>query len=278
MHAPPLVEAEWLRERLGSPDIVVVEVDYDPDTAYRVGHIPGAVLVDWRRDLNKYPERDIIDRDSFEALMSRLGVEPGSHVILYGDYNNWFAAFAYWIMKIYGHERVSLLNGGRSRWIMLDYPMTREEPSRKRTSYKVAKVDLTLRAYFLDVLKRLRDPGVALVDVRSPEEYKGEITAPPEYPNEAAQRGGHIPGAVNIPWKKAVQEDGRFKPVEELRRMYEQAGVTPDKEVIIYCRIGERAAHTFFVLKELLGYPKVRVYDGSWSEWGNMIGAPIEKG
>ncbi|MCE4605510.1 MAG: sulfurtransferase [Desulfurococcales archaeon] len=278
MSVPPLVEAEWLRERLGSPEIVVIEVDYDPDSAYRIGHIPGATLIDWKKDLNKYPERDIIDRESFEALMSRLGVEPDSHVILYGDYNNWFAAFAYWVMKIYGHEKVSLLNGGRSRWIMLGYPMTKEEPSRKQTSYKVSKVDLTLRAYFLDVLKRLRDPGVALVDVRSPEEYRGDITAPPEYPNEAAQRGGHIPGAVNIPWKKAVQDDGRFKPVEELRRMYEEAGITPDKEVIVYCRIGERAAHTFFVLKELLGYPRVRVYDGSWSEWGNMIGAPIERG
>ncbi len=278
MSVPPLVEAEWLRERLGSPEIVVIEVDYDPDSAYRIGHIPGATLIDWKKDLNKYPERDIIDRESFEALMSRLGVEPDSHVILYGDYNNWFAAFAYWVMKIYGHEKVSLLNGGRSRWIMLGYPMTKEEPSRNQTSYKVSKVDLTLRAYFLDVLKRLRDPGVALVDVRSPEEYRGDITAPPEYPNEAAQRGGHIPGAVNIPWKKAVQDDGRFKPVEELRRMYEEAGVTPDKEVIVYCRIGERAAHTFFVLKELLGYPRVRVYDGSWSEWGNMIGAPIERG
>ncbi len=273
----PLVEAEWLRERLGSRGLKVVEVDYDPASAYNIGHIPGALLIDWKKDLNKYPERDIVGPEEFEDLMSRLGVEPGDHVVLYGDYNNWFAAFAYWVMKIYGHDKVSLLNGGRSRWIRLGYPMTRDPPEVERTSYRVNRIDLTLRAYFLDVLKRLRDPGVALVDVRSPDEYHGRITAPPEYPNEAAQRGGHIPGAVNIPWASTVDEEGRFKPLEELRRIYESAGVTPDKEVIVYCRIGERAAHTFFVLKELLGYPRVRVYDGSWSEWGNMVGAPIER-
>ncbi len=278
MTVKPLVEAEWLRSHIDDPSIRIVEVDYDPDSAYNIGHIPGALLIDWKKDLNKYPERDIIGKEEFEALMSRLGVERDTHVILYGDYNNWFAAFAYWVMKIYGHDKVSLLNGGRTRWIKLGYPMTRDKPSVKPTRYTASKADLTLRAYFLDVLKRLRDPRVALVDVRSPDEYTGRITAPPEYPNEAAQRGGHIPGAVNIPWAQAVGEDGRFKPVEELRRLYEEKGVTPDKEVIVYCRIGERAAHTFFVLKELLGYPRVRVYDGSWSEWGNMVGAPIERG
>ncbi|MEB3780544.1 MAG: sulfurtransferase [Desulfurococcales archaeon] len=275
----PLVEPEWLKERLGSKDIKVIEVDYDPQTAYNIGHIPGALLIDWKRDLNKYPERDIVGPEEFESLMSRLGISNDDTVILYGDYNNWFAAFAYWIFKMYGHDNVKLLNGGRIKWIELGYPLVKEVPENISPSkYKVLKVDLTLRAFFLDVLKRLRDPGVVLVDVRSPDEFTGKITAPPEYPNEAAQRGGHIPGAVNIPWAQAVNKDGTFKSIEELKRLYESKGVTPDKEVIVYCRIGERAAHTFFVLKELLGYPKVRVYDGSWSEWGNMVGAPIETG
>lgn len=274
-HHTPLVEIEWLEKNLDK--VKVIEVDYDPSTAYNTGHIPRALLIDWKKDLNKYPERDIIDKDGFEKLLSRLGISNSDTVVLYGDYNNWFAAFAYWVFKIYGHEDVKILNGGRKKWIELGKPLTKEVPQVTPTTYKVTKVDLTLRATFLDVLKKLRDPGVVLVDVRSPAEYKGEITAPPEYPNEATQRGGHIPGAVNIPWGQAVREDGTFKSIEELRALYESKGVTKDKEVIVYCRIGERAAHTFFVLKEILGYPKVRVYDGSWSEWGNLIGVPIEK-
>ena len=272
----PVVEPEWLEKNLGK--VKVLEVDYDPDTAYRVGHIPGAQLIDWKRDLNKYPERDIIDREGFEKLMSRLGVNNDDLVILYGDYNNWFAAFAYWVFQIYGHENAKLLNGGRKKWIDLGKPMTKEEPPKPSpTNYKVREVDLTIRANFLDVLRNLRAPNVVLVDVRSPDEYTGKITAPPEYPNEQAQRGGHIPGAVNIPWAKAVNDDGTLKNPEEIRRLYEEKGVTPDKDVIVYCRIGERAAFTYFVLKEVLGYPRVRVYDGSWSEWGNMVGTPIEK-
>jgi thiosulfate/3-mercaptopyruvate sulfurtransferase len=274
----PLVDPEWLEQNLGKPGIKVVEVDYDPQSAYYVGHIPGALLIDWKKDLNKYPERDIIDAEGFERLMSRLGISNDDLVILYGDYNNWFAAFAYWVFKIYGHDNVKLLNGGRTKWIQLNKPLTKEVPKTQPTTYRVTKIDLSLRAYFLDVLRKLRDPRVVLVDVRSPDEFTGKITAPSEYPNEQAQRGGHIPGAVNIPWSLAVNQDGTFKPIEELRRLYESKGVTPDKEVIVYCRIGERAAFTFFVLKELLGYPKVRVYDGSWSEWGNMVGAPIETG
>ncbi|MCE4611105.1 MAG: sulfurtransferase [Desulfurococcales archaeon] len=275
----PLVEIDWLEKNLSKPGIKVVEVDYDPQSAYYIGHIPGALLIDWKKDLNKYPERDIIDAEGFERLMRRLGIENDDHVVLYGDYNNWFAAFAYWIFKMYGHEKVSILNGGRTKWIALGKPLTKETPRvDKESSYRVLRVDLRYRAFFIDVMRKLRDPNVVLVDVRSPEEYKGEVTAPPEYPNEQAQRGGHIPGAVNIPWKKAVNDDGTFKDVEELKRLYESRGVTPDKEVIVYCRIGERAAHTWFVLKELLGYPRVRVYDGSWSEWGNMVGAPIKTG
>ncbi|MEM2204567.1 MAG: sulfurtransferase [Sulfolobales archaeon] len=271
----PVVDPEWLEKNLNN--VKVIEVDYDPSTAYNIGHIPGALLIDWKKDLNKYPERDIIDKEGFEALLSRLGISNTDTVVLYGDYNNWFAAFAYWVFKIYGHDDVKILNGGRKKWIELGKPLTKEIPKPSPTTYRVTKVDLTLRASFLDVLKNLRNPSVVLIDVRSPAEYKGEITAPPEYPNEAAQRAGHIPGAVNIPWAQAVREDGTFKSVDELRALYESRGVTKDKEVIVYCRIGERAAHTFFVLKEILGYPKVRVYDGSWSEWGNIVGAPIEK-
>ena len=272
-----VIQPEELKEMLGKEGVKVVEVDYDPKTAYELGHIPGAILIDWKRDLNKYPERDIISPEEFEKLMSRLGISNDDHVILYGDYNNWFAAFAFWIFEMYGHEKLSILNGGRNKWIELGYPMTRERPEVKPTTYRVSKVDLTKRAYFLDVMKRLRDPNTVLVDVRSPAEYRGEITAPPEYPNEQAQRAGHIPGAVNIPWAKAVNDDGTFKDVDEIRKLYEELGVKPDKEVIVYCRIGERAAFTYFVLRHLLGFPKVRVYDGSWSEWGNMVGAPIEK-
>lgn len=271
----PLVDPDWLEKNLER--FKIVEVDYDPQSAYYTGHLLGALLIDWKRDLNKYPERDIIDREGFEALMSRLGISNQDTVILYGDYNNWFAAFAYWIFKIYGHEDVKLLNGGRRKWIELGKPLTREIPQPRPSSYRASKVDLSIRAGFLDVLKSLRDPRVAIVDVRSPAEYRGEVLAPPEYPNEAAQRGGHIPGAVNIPWAQALREDGAFKSAEELRALYEGKGVTRDKDVIVYCRIGERAAHTFFVLKELLGYPRVRLYDGSWSEWGNLVGAPVEK-
>lgn len=271
----PIVDPDWLEGNLDK--VKVIEVDYDPASAYNIGHIPGALLIDWKKDLNKYPERDIIDKDGFESLMSRLGISNDDLVILYGDYNNWFAAFAYWVFKVYGHDSVKILNGGRKKWIELGKPLTREIPQVRPTQYRVRKVDLSIRASFLDVLKNLRNPNVALVDVRSPAEYRGEISAPPEYPNEAAQRAGHIPGAVNIPWAQAVREDGTFKSPEELRALYEGRGVTPDKEVIVYCRIGERAAHTFFVLRELLGYRKVRLYDGSWSEWGNMVGAPIER-
>ncbi len=272
-----VIQPEELKERLGEEGLKIVEVDYEPKTAYELGHIPGAILIDWKKDLNKYPERDIISPEEFEKLMSRLGISNDDFVVLYGDFNNWFATFAFWIFEMYGHEKLAILNGGRNKWIELGYPMTKEVPEVKPSTYKVEKVDLTRRAFFLDVMKRLRDPNVVLVDVRSPAEYRGEITAPPEYPNEQAQRGGHIPGAVNIPWAKAVKDDGTFKDLDEIKKLYQELGVTPDKEVIVYCRIGERAAFTYFVLKHLLGYPKVRVYDGSWSEWGNMVGAPIER-
>ena len=272
-----LIKPEEAKELIGKEGVKIVEVDYDPESAYNIGHIPTAILLDWKKDLNKYPERDIIDKESFERLMSEKGISNDDLIILYGDYNNWFAAFALWIFDIYGHDNVKILDGGRNKWIDLGYPMTTEVPKYPRTEYKVAKVDLTLRAYFIDVLKRLRDPNTVLIDVRSPAEFNGEITAPPEYPNEQTQRAGHIPGAVNIPWAKAVNEDGTLKSPDEIRRIYEDAGIAPDKDVIVYCRIGERAAFTYFVLRHVLGLKNVRVYDGSWSEWGNLVGVPIEK-
>jgi len=277
-HPEVLVDINWLKQNLKNPKVRIVEVDYDPKLAYEQGHIPGAVLIDWRKDMNDPVQRDIIDASAFERLMSRLGISNDTTVILYGDYNNWFAAFAFWVFKIYDHKDVRLLNGGRKKWIDSGEEITKEVPTYPPAVYRVERINLENRIFLYDLLKiKAANPNVVLVDVRSPAEYKGEITAPPEYPNEQAQRGGHIPGAVNIPWAQAVNDDGTFKSVEELRRLYESKGVSPDKEVITYCRIGERASHTWFVLKYLLGYKNVKVYDGSWSEYGNLVKFPIEK-
>jgi thiosulfate/3-mercaptopyruvate sulfurtransferase len=263
---------------LGKPGIAIIEVDYDPKLAYEQGHIPGALLIDWRKDMNKPDVRDIIDAGEFEKLMSRLGISNDTHVILYGDYNNWFATFAFWVFEMYGHQKVQLLNGGRKKWIDSGGELTKEVPAVKPATYKVTKVNYENRVFLEDLLKmKIADPNLVLVDVRSPAEYTGEITAPPEYPNEHAQRGGHIPGAVNIPWGQAIREDGTFKSAEELRQLYSSKGVVPDKRVVTYCRIGERASVTWFVLKHLLGYKDVKVYDGSWTEWGNLVRFPIEK-
>ncbi|WP_322802518.1 sulfurtransferase [Thermoflexus sp.] len=272
-----LVDTEWVAQHLQDPKVRIVEVDYDPASAYHLGHIPGAVLFDWRKDLNDPVRRDILSKEAFEALNSRAGISNDTTVVLYGDFRNWFAAFAFWIYKYYGHADVRLLNGGRKKWIEEKRPLTEEVPSYPPTTYRAQDPDARLRAHLPYVLNVLGKRGVALVDVRSPAEFTGEITAPPEYPNEAAQRGGHIPGAVNIPWSKALNDDDTFKDAESLRRIYEEAGVTPDEEVITYCRIGERSSVTWFVLRHLLGYPNVRNYDGSWSEWGNTIGVPIER-
>lgn len=276
-HPEVLVTTDWVAQHLQDPKVRIVEVDYDPSSAYDLGHIPGAVLVDWKKDINDPVRRDILSKDAFEALNSRLGIGPDTTVVLYGDYRNWFATFAFWVYKLYGHPDVRLMDGGRKKWVEEKRPLTEEVPSYPKTSYKARGIDLGLRATFDEVYRSLGRPDIALVDVRSPAEYKGEITAPPEYPTEAAQRGGHIPGAVNIPWAQAVRDDDTFKPPEELRKLYESQGVTPDKTVITYCRIGERSSHTWFVLKYLLGYPVVLNYDGSWTEWGNVIGTPIEK-
>jgi thiosulfate/3-mercaptopyruvate sulfurtransferase len=273
-----LTDVDWVKQNLGKPGIAIIEVDYDPKLAYEQGHIPGALLIDWRKDMNKPDVRDIIDAGEFEKLMSRLGISNDTHVILYGDYNNWFATFAFWVFEMYGHQKVQLLNGGRKKWIDSGGELTKEVPAVKPATYKVPKVNYENRVFLEDLLKmKIADPNLVLVDVRSPAEYTGEITAPPEYPNEHAQRGGHIPGAVNIPWGQAIREDGTFKSAEELRQLYSSKGVVPDKRVVTYCRIGERASVTWFVLKHLLGYKDVKVYDGSWTEWGNLVRFPIEK-
>lgn len=277
-HPEVLTDTETVAKNLGNSSVKVVEVDYDPENAYRQGHIQGASLIWWKRDINDPVTRDIISKSQFEDLMSRNGITPQSDVVLYGDFNNWFAAFVFWIFKYYGHEKVKIMNGGRKKWELEKKPYTKEEPQVQKTSYTSKPPNEGVRAYLFDVRRALDKKDTVLVDVRSPKEFSGEITAPPEYPMEHAQRGGHIPTARNIPWATAVNDaDGTFKTVEELKKNYEPKGVTADKDVICYCRIGERSSHSWFVLKYLLGYPQVRNYDGSWTEWGNMIGNPIEK-
>jgi len=273
-----LVDTETVAKNLNNKSFKVIEVDYDPENAYRQGHLQGASLIWWKRDINDPITRDIISKSQFEDLLSRNGVTAQSEVILYGDFNNWFAAFVFWIFKYYGHEKVQIMNGGRKKWEIENRSYTKDELQISRTNYVAQPPNEGLRAYLFDVRRALDKSDTVLVDVRSPKEFSGEVTAPAEYPMEHAQRGGHIPNANNIPWATAVNDtDGTFKSVEELKKIYETKGVTPDKDVICYCRIGERSSHTWFVLKYLLGYPQVRNYDGSWTEWGNMIGNPIEK-
>lgn len=277
-HPEVLVDTETVSKNLNNQAIKIVEVDYDPENAYRQGHIQNASLIWWKRDINDPITRDIVSKSQFEELMSKNGITANSEVILYGDFNNWFAAFVFWIFKYYGHEKVKIMNGGRKKWELEKKPYTKDESQIQRSKYVAQPPNEGVRAYLFDVKRSLDKKDTTLVDVRSAKEFTGEITAPPEYPMEHAQRGGHIPGANNIPWATAVNDaDGTFKVVEELKKNYESKGVTPDKDVICYCRIGERSSHTWFVLKYLLGYPQVRNYDGSWTEWGNMIGNPIEK-
>ncbi len=270
-----LVDADWAKAHLSDPNVQFVEVDVDT-TAYSQGHLPGAVGWDWTSQLSDGVRRDLASRDDFSALLSNSGIGPDTTVVLYGDNNNWFAAFAYWQLKLFGHDDVRILNGGRKYWLDHGLPITTDEPSPTPTDYRLPERDDALRAYRDDILPRLGDAGLALVDVRSPAEYNGEIIAPPGM-SETAQRAGRIPGAASIPWAQTVREDGTFKSSDELRSLYEAKGVTPDKDVIAYCRIGERSSHSWFVLHELLGYRRVRNYDGSWTEWGSLIGVPIEK-
>ena len=274
-----LVDTQWIQDHLNDEGLRIVEVDYDPVANYELGHIPGSVLVQWKADINDPITRNILSKQAFESLLQRIGIENETTIALYGDFNNWFAAFAFWVFKYYGFNDVRLINGGRKKWLLEDRPITKEVQDYVKGNYKVAKEkepDKNIRVY-LDYVKNTLGTK-SLVDVRSPKEFTGEITAPPEYPTEHAQRGGHIPGATNIPWSQAVNDnDGTFKPVGKLKTLYESKGITPDREIIAYCRIGERSSHTWFVLKYLLGYPDVKNYDGSWTEWGNLIANPIEK-
>ena len=272
-----LCETDWVSNNLNNNQIKILEVDYDVENAYKEGHLANAHMVWWKRDINDPSTRDIINKKQFENLMSRLGIQKNDELILYGDFNNWFAAFAFWVFKYFGHEKIRIMNGGRKKWEAEGRPYTKEEPTANPSNYIASAPDEGIRAYLDDVKRALQKQEVGLVDVRSVKEFKGEITAPPEYPMEHAQRGGHIPGAKNIPWIQALNEDGTFKTAEELEKLYVGNDISPDKHIICYCRIGERSSHTWFVLKYLLGYPSVKNYDGSWTEWGNMIGNPIEK-
>jgi thiosulfate/3-mercaptopyruvate sulfurtransferase len=272
-----LVTTEWLADHLSDEDIAVAEVDEDPDL-YDGGHVPGAVKVHWQDDLQDPVERDLVEKQAFERLLGERGIGNDTIVVLYGDKNNWFAAYAYWYLKIYGHGDVRILDGGRQKWIDEGRELTAEVPSPEPQEYRAEERDESIRAYRDAVRQDLAAEGKALVDVRSPQEFSGDLVAPPGYEQEGAQRAGHIPSAASVPWAQAVRDDGTFKPAAELRALYEGKGVTPDKQVTAYCRIGERSAHTWFVLRELLGYEAVRNYDGSWTEWGNLVDVPIEKG
>ncbi len=270
-----LVSTDWASQHLTAATTRVVEVDVDT-SAYDQGHVPGAIGWNWTTELCDTLVRDIIPADKFEALMSRSGIGNDTTVVLYGDNNNWFAAWAFWQMKIYGHRDVRIMNGGRKKWLAEGRPLDTQKPSPAPATYKAQAPDLSIRAFLPEVQDAVKRHSAALVDVRSPQEFTGEILAPPGLP-ETCQRGGHIPGAKSVPWGKACNEDGTFKSNEELQQLYGAVGVTPDRPVIAYCRIGERSSHTWFVLKHLLGYTDVKNYDGSWTEWGNLVGAPVEK-
>jgi thiosulfate/3-mercaptopyruvate sulfurtransferase len=270
-----LVSTDWVKQHLGDATIRVVEVDVDT-AAYDQGHVPGSIGWNWTTELCDTLVRDIIPPKKFEELMSKSGIGNDTTVVLYGDNNNWFAAYAYWVARMYGHTDVALMNGGRTKWEAEGRSLTTDATSVKTTRYQAKDLDPTFRAYQRDVQEYVgASGGKALVDVRSPAEFNGDIVAPPGLP-ETAQRAGHIPGASNIPWGQAVNDDGTFKSADELTALYAAKGVTSDKDVVAYCRIGERSSHSWFVLSQLLGFPKVRNYDGSWTEWGSVIGAPID--
>jgi thiosulfate/3-mercaptopyruvate sulfurtransferase len=276
-HPEVLVDTQWVVDHINDHEVRIAEVDYDPTANYNLGHLPGAVLFDWKKDINDPVSRNIFSRQSCEDLLQRTGVNNNTTLVLYGDFNNWFAAFAFWAFKYYGFKDLRLMNGGRKKWLEEDRPISKDIPQYQRGNFKATEPDKSIRVFLNQVKAALDKENIAMVDVRSPKEFTGEILAPPEYPTEHAQRGGHIPGASNIPWSQAVKDDGTFKLVEELKQLYQSKGIVPEKEIIAYCRIGERSSHTWFVLKYLLGYPNVKNYDGSWTEWGNMVDNPIEK-
>jgi thiosulfate/3-mercaptopyruvate sulfurtransferase len=276
-HPEVLTDTQWVENHLKDGNVRIAEVDYDPRANYELGHIPGSVLFDWKRDINDPISRNILSKQSCEELLQRFGINDDTTLILYGDFNNWFAAFAFWVFKYYGYRDVKIMDGGRKKWLEEDRQLTKEVLNYPKGNFKASEPDDSIRVFMNYVKETLGKKDKALVDVRSPKEFTGEILAPPEYPTEHAQRGGHIPGAANIPWSQAVNDDGTFKSADELKKLYEAKGIIPDKEIIAYCRIGERSSHTWFVLKYLLGYPNVKNYDGSWTEWGNMIANQIEK-
>jgi thiosulfate/3-mercaptopyruvate sulfurtransferase len=278
-HPEVLVDTQWVLDHLKDSNVRIAEVDYDPKANYQLGHVAGAVLFDWKQDINDPVFRNVLSKQACEDLLQRAGVNNDTTLVLYGDFNNWFAAFAFWVFKYYGFKDVRIMNGGRKKWLEEDKEISKDIPNYSKGDFKASDPDKNIRIFLNEVKQALdtRD-RIKMIDVRSPKEFTGEILAPPEYPTEHAQRGGHIPGAENIPWAQAVNDkDGTFKSADELKKLYESKGITQDKEIIAYCRIGERSSHTWFVLKYLLGYPDVRNYDGSWTEWGNMIANPIEK-
>jgi len=276
-HPEVLVSTEWVAAHLDDPNVRIVESDEDI-LLYDIGHIPGAVKLDWHTDLQNPVARDFVDKAGFEDLMNRAGIANDTTVVFYGDRNNWYACYTFWLFQYYGHADCRVMDGGRAKWEAEGRGWSREVPSFSGSGYTAQEADPAIRAFRDDVMAQVNSGSPSLVDVRSPAEYSGEVISMVNYPQEGAQRGGHVKGAKSIPWAKAANEDGTFKGPDELTALYDSQGITPDKEVIAYCRIGERSSHTWFVLKYLLGYPNVRNYDGSWTEWGSMVNVPIEKG
>jgi thiosulfate/3-mercaptopyruvate sulfurtransferase len=275
-HPEYLVDTEWVAQHLKDPSVRIVESDEDY-LLYDTGHIPGAVKVDWFTTLQHPIRRDFLTKADFEKQCSQLGIANDTTVVFYGDKSNWFACYALWLFRYFGHDKLKIMNGGRTKWTQETRPLTKDVPSYPASNYQAKDPDMDIRAFRDQVMQHI-EKGRPLVDVRSPKEYTGELIHMPNYPQEGATRGGHIPGAVSIPWSQATNEaDSTFKTVEELRNLYEGKGITAEKDIIAYCRIGERSSHTWFVLKYLLGYPTVKNYDGSWTEWGNLVNAPIEK-
>jgi thiosulfate/3-mercaptopyruvate sulfurtransferase len=276
VHPEVLVSTDWVAEHANDPNIRIVESDEDV-LLYDVGHVPGAIKVDWHTELQHQVVRDYIDKDAFAKLVGGKGIGNNHTVVFYGDRNNWWACYALWVFKMYGHQDCRIMNGGRQKWIDEGRPLTQERPNYPAVNYTASGPDLSIRAFRQEVTDHIQ-AHKPLIDVRSPGEYSGELLHMPDYPQEGALRGGHIPGAASVPWGQAVAPNATFKSADELKALYEgRAGLKQQDDVVVYCRIGERSSHTWFVLTYLLGYPHVRNYDGSWTEWGNLVGAPIEK-
>jgi thiosulfate/3-mercaptopyruvate sulfurtransferase len=275
-HPETLVDTAWVADHLHDPNVRLIEADEDI-LLYEIGHIAGAVKLDWNVDVQNPLSRDFIDQAGFEKLLGSWGISNETTIVLYGDRSNWYAAYTFWLFTQYGHKNLKILNGGRIKWEAEGRPYTKEVPHYTPTTYQAQPADESIRAFRDQVLVGLSDPNRRLIDIRSPQEYSGELLHMVHYPQEGAQRGGHIPGALNVPWSTAANLDGTFKSADDLREIYEGKGIKPENEVITYCRIGERSAHTWFALTQLLGYPNVRNYDGSWTEWGSLVRSPVER-